>query len=291
MSTLTKLCLPPTRSVHPINFTVPAKSCDCHAHVIGPVSKFPYSENRSYTPPEASLESYQQLHQDLGIERAVIVQPSIHGLDNRVTIDAIERYGSGARGVVVIDESVDQEKLEYFDNVGVRGVRVNLLFRGGIDFSNIEKLIERILPLNWHLQLLMDVSTLLDSLHQLEKLPVDLVFDHMGHMKTDKGLAHAGFQALIHLLSERKAWAKVSGNYRISSAGPPYTDAIPFAQALIAAAPDRVVWGSDWPHPSLYSHMPNDGDLLNSLIDFAPGSDIRDRILVDNPATLYGFEK
>ena len=291
MNTSTHLCLPPNPSIRPISFTVPAGACDCHAHVIGPVLKFPLTDNRSYTPPEASLESYQQLHQDLGIERAVIVQPSVHGLDNRVTIDAIERYGSGARGVVVIDESVNQEKLEHFDGVGVRGVRVNLLFRGGIDFSNIEKLVEKILPFNWHLQLLIDVSTLLDSLHHLEKLPLDLVFDHMGHMATDKGLNHEGFQALIQLLSERKAWVKVSGNYRISSEGPPYADAIPFAQALIAAAPDRVVWGSDWPHPSLYSHMPNDGDLLNSLMDFAPDPDIRNRILVDNPATLYGFKQ
>ena len=285
------LCLPPHSAVNSLEFSVPPYSCDCHAHIIGPVTLFPQIEDRSYSSPEASLESYQTLHRELGIRRAIIVQPSIYGYDNRVTINAISRYGAtSARGIAVVTPQILDSELETLHLGGIRGVRFNLLFKGGASLEDLEYIAQKIAGFKWHIQLLIDVSQLEAIASRLRKLPVPVIFDHMGHMPTNLGVQHSGFQTLINLMKEGCAWAKVSGNYRISSAGPPYRDAIPFAQALIAASPDRVVWGTDWPHPGLYKKMPNDGDLLGALDDYAPSSKLKQKILVDNPEKLYGFD-
>ncbi|MGD8477661.1 MAG: amidohydrolase family protein [Burkholderiales bacterium] len=282
-------CLAPDPHPRPPRFAMPAKACDCHAHVLGPPDKYPYVANRSYTPPTALLEDYQALHRVLGIERAVIVQPSVHGTDNAVTLDGITGYGPNARGIAVVDASVSERELQRLHDGGMRGVRLNLLFGGGVGLETLEPLAERIADFGWHVQLLFDARDLVELAPRLRKLPVTVVVDHMGHMKTQHGISHPGFQTLLDLVRDGVCWVKLSGNYRISSDGPPYKDAIAFARALIEAAPEHMVWGTDWPHPALEDFMPNDGDLLDAVDDYAPEADLKQAILADNPARLYGF--
>jgi len=286
---MTTPCLAPDPNPRPPKFPMPAKACDCHAHVLGPPDKYPYVANRSYTPPTALLGDYQTLHRILGIERAVIVQPSVHGTDNKVTLDAIAGYGPDARGIAVVDTDVSERELQRLHDGGIRGVRLNLLFGGGVGLNALEPLAQRIADLGWHVQLLLDARDLVNLAPRLRSLPVPVVVDHMGHMKTGHGIDHPGFQALLELARDGICWIKLSGNYRVSSDGPPYRDAIPFARALIEAAPQHMVWGTDWPHPALNDVMPNDGDLLDALDDYAPEADMKRAILVDNPARLYGF--
>ncbi len=286
---MTKPCLGPDPKPRPPKFAVPAKACDCHAHVLGPPEKYPYVAERSYTPPTALLEDYQSLHRVLGIERAVIVQPSVHGTDNRVTLDGIAGYGADARGIAVVNTDVTDRKLQRLHEGGMRGVRLNLLFGGGGGLHTLEPLAQRIADMGWHVQLLLDARDLVELAPRLRSLPVPVVVDHMGHMNVAQGIEHPGFQMLVKLVRDGVCWIKLSGNYRISSAGPPYKDVIPFARALIEAAPQHMVWGTDWPHPALNDFMPNDGDLLDALDDYAPEADLKRAILVDNPANLYGF--
>ena len=269
---------------------MPEGACDCHAHVIGPADTYPLVADRSYTPPAATLEAYKHLHQVLGIQRAVIVQPSVHGTDNRVTLDAIAGYGTAARGVAVVEETVSDKELAALHDGGVRGLRLNVLFGGGVGLQAMEPLAHRIAAMGWHIQLLLDASHMEELAPRIRRLPVPVVVDHMGHMDVAKGLEHPGFQALLGLVRDGLCWIKLSGNYRISSARPHYEDAIPFARAFIEAAPQHMVWGTDWPHPALYKAMPNDGDLVDALHDYAPTDEAKRAILVDNPAQLYGFE-
>ncbi len=287
---MTKPCLGPDPDPRPPKKPLPAKSCDCHSHIIGPLQRYGFVPQRSYTPPPALLDDYQALHRTLGIERAVIVQPSVHGTDNRVTLEGIAGYGPNARGIAVVEDSVRDRELRQLNDGGIRGLRLNVLFGGGVGLAAMEPLAARIADMGWHLQLLLDATDLAELAPRLRRLPVPFVVDHMGHMNVSKGIDHPGFQTLLSLVREGNCWIKLSGNYRISAAGPPYTDVIPFARALIDARPDRMVWGSDWPHPALTEIMPNDGDLLDALDDYAPEPEMKRAILVDNPAELYGFD-
>ena len=290
MTNETGLCLPPLDQVDTPIFKVPSEACDCHAHVFGPRKKFPFILDRSYTPPEASLNAYQNMHRQLGLTRAVIVQPSIYGNDNKATLDAIKQYGDeNARGVAVVTNNVSEAELEMLHIGGIRGVRFNLLFKGGMQLKDLEYIASKIAIFNWHIQLLIDVSELQSIADRLRRLPNEIVFDHMGHMPTNRGVNDVGFQTLINLIEEGHAWAKLSGSYRTSTASPSYKDAEVFAHALISASNKRMVWGSDWPHPGLYDNMPNDGALLNALNDYCPSDTLKKAILVDNPAQLYGF--
>ncbi len=286
---MTRPCLAPDPNPRSPKFSVPTKACDCHAHIIGPPEQYPYVPERSFTAPTALLEDYQALHRALGIERAVIVQPSVHGTANQVTLDAIAGYGANARGIAVVDASVDDHELTRLHEGGMRGIRLNVLFGGGVGLQAMEPLAQRIAGMGWHIQLLLDARDLVELVPRLRKLPVPVVVDHMGHMNVGHGIDHPGFQALIELVRDGVCWAKLSGNYRISAEGPPYKDVIAFARALIEAAPQHMVWGTDWPHPALYDLMPNDGDLLDAVDDYAPEADLKQAILVDNPARLYGF--
>ncbi len=286
---MTRPCLAPDPEPRSPRFDVPAGACDCHAHVLGPPEVYPYVADRSYTPPPASLEAYKSLHRVLGIDRSVIVQPSVHGTDNQVTLDAIVGYGPNARGVAVADASVDEPTLVRLNDGGFRGVRLNVLFGGGVGIDALEPLAERIADMGWHIQLLLDARNLVELAPRLRRLPVPAVVDHMGHMKISNGIDHPGFQTLVDLVRDGICWVKLSGNYRISAEGPPYSDAIAFAHALIEAGPERMIWGTDWPHPALNEFMPNDGDLLDALDDYAPDPELKHAILVDNPARLYGF--
>lgn len=273
------------------HFLVPAGAVDCHAHVFGPSSKYPFHPGRTYTPPDASLEEYLHLHQTLGIQRGILVQPSVYGVDNLATRHALQRLrrsGHAYRGVAVVDSSVSDNELDALHEDGFRGVRLNMLFKGGISWKDVTALADRLAERGWHLQFLVDVSEFESFETRIGQLPVPVVIDHMGHMACEKGLAQEGFQALCRALKNGHAWVKLSGAYRITSLDQtPYDDVVPFAQQLIQANPERCVWGSDWPHPHISVPMPNDGALFDELASWAPDVQTRKRILVDNPDALY----
>jgi len=268
---------------------IPAGSADCHAHIFGPQDRYPYTPNRSYTPPEASIEAYRRMLGALGFERAVIVQPSVYGTDNRCTRDAVVASGGKWRGIAVVEPGVTDSLLAELHAAGFRGVRINLLFKGGLQLDALERIARSIQPLGWHLQLLLDGRDLPDLAGRLGRLPVDFVVDHMGHMPASLGTGHAGFQTLLQLLRGGRCWVKLSGAYRISAKPQPYDDAVPFARALVETAPDKLVFGTDWPHPSISVPMPQDASLLDLLPAWAPDEATRRRILVENPARLYDF--
>lgn len=274
-------------------FELPAGACDTHAHVFGPLDRYPYTPNRSYTPPDAPPGAYLHMHDRLGIERGVLVQPSVYGTDNSLQMDTLNymrSLGKEYKGVAVVAADVSDAELDKLEAAGHCGVRMNLLFKGGIEWADVQGLAERLAERNWHIQFLVDVSDFDDLESRIRKLPVPVVVDHMGHMSCAKGINHDGFQSLLRLLADGEVWVKLSGAYRITCEQvPPYSDVVPFAQALIEANPDNCVWGSDWPHPHFSIPMPNAGDLLSLLTAWAPEEAQRRAILVENPARLYGF--
>lgn len=285
------VCAPANFSPRQPEFQAPPGACDCHAHVFGPLDQYPVVSNRVYTPAEASLEQYQHMLKTLRLERAVIVQPSVYGTDNRATLDAVEQGGENYRAVVVVDDSVSKTQLEEFHAQGARGARVNLVFRSNAELDNLKRLANKLAEVGWHMQMLVDVSQFDDIYGFVKQLPVNVVFDHIGHMPTNLGVDHPGFHAMQRLLEEERCWVKLSGSYRITQEEtPPYTDVALFARVLVETNPERLVWASDWPHPHIPVAVPNDADLLDMFGDWV-GDDVqRQQILVDNPARLYGFE-
>ena len=269
----------------------PKLSVDCHFHIFGPFDKFPLDPGRAYEPPLALVEDYLAVANAVGLERMVVVQPSPYGTDNRVTLDAVARFGrERAVAVAVIDDSFDAAALTKLLDAGVRGVRFNLVSGNGTPVEQIEALARRIAPLGWHLQVYATGEALLDLASMLARLPVPVVIDHIGGVKAAFGTGHPQFQALLRLLDGGNAWVKTC-SYRASSAGPPWSDVAANVKALVAAAPERCVWGTDWPHTHMQGSAPEAGMLLDQFFDWMPTEQTRHRILVDNPARLYGFEK
>ena len=287
---MTRPCPGPRAVTARPHWTPPPGGVDCHMHIFGPYDRYPLSPGRAYTPPEASIAMYEEVLATLGLSRTVVVQPSVYGTDNAVTLDAVEAMGRDrARAVVVVDDAVEPAALRAMHGRGARGVRFNAVSGNGTPLEQLEALVGKIAPLGWHLQLYAHAAEILALEEVLARLPVPVVIDHMGGIGArDGGADSPAFAALIRLL-EGGAWAKLCG-YR-ASAGHPYADVAPMARAMIAAAPDRCVWGTDWPHPSLFppTGMPDDGHLLDLLADWAPEDAQRRAILVDNPARLYGF--
>ena len=286
-----KYCQGPDPNTKTPSFVAPPGACDSHCHVFGPAAKFPFAEGRSYTPPDAPFEAFQKLQKVLGLERAVIVQATCHGTDNRAALDAIRRSEGRYRGVAIIDESFKDNDLELLDQGGIRGIRFSFArhLAGPPDFSRVRRIADRVRPLGWHLVLYLEREDLAASAETILSFGMPVVIDHMGRAKTGDGTAHPTFRVLLDLVRNETVWVKICGAERISTSGPPYRDAVPFAQALIEVAPDRVLWGTDWPHPNIDGEMPNDGELMNLLALSAPDEAVRNRILVDNPARLYGF--
>jgi 2-pyrone-4,6-dicarboxylate lactonase len=273
-------------------FRPPPLACDAHCHVFGPAARFPFAADASYWPPDSPFEGLQRLHKVLGIERAVIVHASCHGSDMRVTLDAIKRSKGAYRGTAIIDPSYTDKQFEDMHAGGIRGVRFNFVqhLGGRPDMGFFKKTIERIRPLGWHLILHLDSHDLVEFEGMLKSIPVPIVIDHMARVRAADGLDQQPFKVLLDFMKSENAWVKVCGAERVSSKGPPFDDAVPFAQALIAAAPERILWGTDWPHPNVGKYMPNDGDLVDLFPLMAPDAELQRRILVDNPARLYGFE-
>jgi 2-pyrone-4,6-dicarboxylate lactonase len=286
-------CAPPDFVPRKPRVAFPPHACDCHAHILGPVSRHPYSPERIYTPPDCLLPDYRAVLATLGVERAVLVQPSVYGTDNTVLLQALRAAGPAFRGVAVVDRDVGDAELAALHAQGVRGVRVNVVDvkdgAGALPLEPLRSLARRIAPRGWHLELLAHVDALANLDRDFAGFPVDVVFGHLGYMRTDKGPDAPGFQALLRLLESGRAWVKLTGPYRISTRPMPHADVGPFAGALLRVAPQRVVWGSDWPHVMVKGAMPNDGDLADLLLDWVPDADLRRGVLVDNPARLYGF--
>jgi 2-pyrone-4,6-dicarboxylate lactonase len=272
-------------------FTPPPLACDAHCHIFGPGSKFPYAKDAPYIPPDSPFEALQSLHKKLGLQRAVIVHASCHGPDMRVTLDAIARSNGAYRGTAIIDASFSEKKMQELHEGGIRGVRFNFVkhLGGRPDMKFFDRTIEMIRPMGWHLILHLDATDLMEFQDLFKRIPVPMVIDHMGRVKAAGGLQQEPFSILLSSLKNENIWVKVCGPERVSSMGPPFTDAVPFAQALIAAAPDRILWGTDWPHPNVGAHMPNDGDLVDLFARMAPDPATQRKILVENPARLYGF--
>lgn len=271
-------------------FRMPPGACDTHAHVFGPVARFPYADARSYTPPEATVERYAALLDTLGIERCVLVQGGPHGTDNRVTLDAIARLGARARGVAVIRPDLDDAQRQALHDGGMRGCRMSTVVRGGAGFEHLEALSAQTRPLGWHLVLhLRRSEELVDLAPRLRALDQPFVLDHLGHVLGDEGVEAPGFQALLGLLDTDRCWVKLASLYRSSSRPHPYEDMLPMIHRVVAARPDRLLWGSNWPHPINPVAMPNDGDLVDLIPVWVPDAAARQQMLVDNPARLYGF--
>jgi 2-pyrone-4,6-dicarboxylate lactonase len=284
------LCAAPLPDIDPPGFAMPFGVVDTHAHVVSASSNYPMVAQRSYTPPPAPEQKYLAMLDAIGCTYGVLVQISVYGTDNRYMLEVLRRNPQRLRGIAVVSPDISDRELETMHEAGVRGLRINVLFGGGIGFAAMETLAHRIKDLGWHMQFLMDVQTLPELMPRMMKLPVAGIVDHMGHTPVAAGLSSPGFTALRELVVGHGYWVKLSGAYRISDRFPAFDDVTPFARALIEDAPDRMVWGSDWPHVSLDdARMPNTGHLRNLLAQWAPDESVRHRILVDNPARLYGF--
>jgi predicted TIM-barrel fold metal-dependent hydrolase len=272
-------------------FRPPPLACDAHCHIFGPASKFPYDPKASYQPPDSPFEGLQRLHQILGIERAVIVHASCHGPDMRATLDGIARSNGRYRGTAIIDEGYTEKDFQRMDEGGIRGVRFNFVkhLGGRPDMAFFQRTVARVKEMGWHLILHLDATDLVELDAMLKQIPVPMVIDHMGRVKAADGLDQPPFKVLLEWMRNERFWVKVCGPERVSSKGPPFDDAVPFARKLIEAAPDRILWGTDWPHPNVGKHMPNDGDLMDLFAQMAPTPELQKKILVDNPARLYGF--
>jgi len=272
-------------------FTPPPLATDAHCHVFGPAATFPFAPGRAYTPADAPKERLAALHKALGIERAVIVQASCHGTDNRAMLDAIAASGGRYRGIAIVDESFGENDYAALHDGGIRGVRFNFVkhLGGRPDLTVVHHVLQRIRPFGWHLVVHLDAADIVELSGLLRGLPVPFVIDHMGRVQAAAGLQQEPFRALLDLVQLDTCWVKVCGAERVSTEGPPFHDAVPFARALIDAAPDRVLWGTDWPHPNVGRHVPDDGDLVGLVAAMAPDEAVRRKLLVDNPARLYDF--
>lgn len=273
---------------------MPARACDTHAHIMGPVARYAYSPARIYTPPDCLLADYLHMLDTIGVERAVLVQPSVYGTDNTVMLEAMKTAGSRLRGVAVVEDDISDEELKKLADAGVRGVRVNIVDvkdrkPGTLPMASLSKLARRIAPLGWHMELLMHADEFPDLDTEFADFPVEIVLGHLGYMTQGAPLDHPGFQALLRLIKAGRAWVKLTGPYRITATPLPYADTVPAAKALLEANRERVIWGTDWPHVMLKGRMPNDGELADVLSDWIPDQALRQQVLVRNPERLYGF--
>jgi predicted TIM-barrel fold metal-dependent hydrolase len=288
----------------PVSFDVPAGACDCHTHIHGDPEKFPFFSGRVYTPEMALPDEMTALHKALHLQRVVIVTPSVYGTDNSATLYGMKARGADARGVAVIDDKTPERELDAMGRAGVRGIRLNLA-TGGVNDPAVGRqrflaAIERITSRHWHVQMNTNLAMISAIKEQVAASPVAVVFDHFGGAWAELGPQQPGFAELVELVRSGQVYVKISAAYRVSRLAPDYADVVPLAQALIGANPDRVVWGTDWPHPATTPPggkatdvtplmQIDDGRLLNQLPVWAPDPAIRKKILVDNPARLYAF--
>ncbi len=289
-----KPCPPPDANPkRPARLTLPEGACDTHGHIFGPAASYPWNPARGYTPPDALPAAYEALHKALGLSRGVLTQPSVYGTDNRCMLDYVSRNLDRMRAVVAVGPEVDDKTLATMHDQGARGIRVNLADPGGnpfASFADLGKLAQRLKAMGWHIELLLHVHQMDDVIGEIRRLPVDISIGHLGYMPAAMGVTHAKYKAFLDLVADGRCWVKLTAPYRITALREmPYADVTPFARALVACRSDRVLWGTDWPHPICPVPMPNDGVLTDHLAEWIPDDAVRRRVLVDNPAALFGF--
>jgi 2-pyrone-4,6-dicarboxylate lactonase len=287
-------CLPPDRKPRRPNVALPKGSIDTHVHVFEP--GYALSSGRGYNPPHSTLADLKHLHATLGVDRVVFTQPSVYGIDNAAILDAMAALNAEtpnrARAVVAIGMEIADHALAALDAAGVRGVRLNTDNKGGmpIGFDEIPTLAARIGAFGWHIEFLFPGKDIVELMPVFRSLKVPMSIGHFAYQPATAGVAAPGFQALLTLMREGNTWMKISGANRVSATDlPPYDDVKPMAHALIEAAPDRIMWGTDWPHPNKYVANPNDGDLVDAFGDWVTDDALRRRIMVDTPASFYRF--
>lgn len=285
---------PPTFHPNPSKpaYVPPAGAVDAHCHVFGPAARFPYAPERKYTPTDAPKEMLFSLRRHLGFTRSVIVQASCHGRDNAAMIDALEAEPETTRGVAVVAPSVSDEDLQMMDRAGVRGVRFNFLKRlvDTAPRDDFQRIAERVAEFGWHVVVYFEMQDLPELEPFLRGLPTTVVVDHMGRPDVAAGADAAPFRAFVDMLEDEKFWVKVGCPERLTVEGPPYHDVVPFARNLVETYSDRVLWGTDWPHPNMKSHIPDDGLLVDLIPSIAPTPDLQRKLLVANPSRLYWGE-
>lgn len=280
----------PKPETTPPQVKFPSRSCDCHAHVFGPQGRYPYLPDAGYIPPDALVDDYVRMLRAIGCERGVLVQPSIYGTDNTLLLDTLRADVFTLRGVVVLGPKVTDTELQEMHRLGVRGVRINLAsVTPGLAIEHTLALGPRLKELGWHMQFYVDLKKMPDIADKLARLPITVVIDHFGRVPAADGVKSPAFQSLLKLMQRDHCWAKLMGPYFISSQAPAFPDVAPLARALVAVAQDRLVWGTDWPHPGARALMPNDGTLADLAAEWVPDEKVRRKILSSNPARLYGF--
>ncbi len=273
----------------PPKLKAPAKACDCHMHIYD--SRFPIAPSATLKPADAKPSDYRLLQERLGTSRNVVVTPSTYGTDNSCTLDAIATIGATARGVGVVDTTVADAELKRLDRLGIRGIRFNLVQSGATTIDMVEPLSKRVNDLGWHVQVHMLGDKIVEAESLWRRLSSPIVFDHLARVPQPAGVDHPSFALVLELIDKGRTWVKLSSAYQDSKVGPPsYADTSKVAAAFAKAAPERMVWGSDWPHPTEKPNAkPDDAILFDLLAQWAPDEAIRNRILIDNPAALYGF--
>ena len=270
---------------------LPAGAWDTHAHVCGPIQTYPLVANRLYNPPVASVTDYLHMLDTLGVQRGVLVQPSVYGTDNRALLDGLVQAQGRLRGVAVLPYDVSPDEVRHLHRMGVRGVRCNIVDlkegKGQLPLAGLQQLARTIAPLGWHLEFLMHVNEFPDLHRQMRTLPVPLVFGHLGYVPTSVG-GSEGFEGLLDLARAGQAWIKMTAPYRLTPESSPYASVAPVARLLCQQVPDRLLWGSDWPHVFIKTPMPNDGDLLDLMGSWMSSSADLHAIWVDHPKHLYG---
>ena len=273
------------------NFMVPRGSVDAHCHVFGPAAHFPFSSQRKYTPCDASKEQLFELRDFLGFERSVIVQATCHGNNNDALEDALLNSNDKARGIASVGVDIDHATLRRLDQAGVRGVRFNFVKRlvDNAPKDIFKKISKMIAEYGWHIVVYVESQDLEELVPFLKALPTTIVFDHMARPDVTKGTDSKEFNLLMKLMENEKFWCKTTCPERLTKIGPEYnySDVLPFMQKLVTTFPDRVLWGTDWPHPNMKSHMPDDGKLVDIIEMFAPDITTQKKLLVDNPLRLY----
>jgi 2-pyrone-4,6-dicarboxylate lactonase len=286
-------CQPPDPNPKKPEITPPPGSVDTHAHIYGPFDRFPLAHPRNYTPHPLGFETYCRVLDALGIDRAVIVQGSANGANHAVTLDAIARSEGRFRGICIVRPETPMEDIDALADTGICGLRVSATAPGGLRPAHVEPMMAKAKELGWLVEIhLRNIDELLPLISWIEKANVPVLIDHLGRPRGGQGVDRDAFQALLAMLRDTDhVWAKICSWYRLSDSGPPYEDMRPFVEALIAARPDRLVWGTNWPHPNITIPMPNDGFLLDQLMEWAGDRDLQRMILCDNPTHLHGFDR
>jgi D-galactarolactone isomerase len=286
----TQQSAPWSSGTEPPELKAPPNACDCHMHIYE--SRFPVAPNAKLRPPDATADDYRRLQKRIGVTRNVVVTPSTYGTDNSCSLDAIARLGATARGVAVVDTNVADAELRRLDSLGMRGIRFNLVQSGATTIDMLEPLSKRVNDLGWHVQIHMLGHQIVEVAELLQRLPSPIVFDHMARIPEPAGVDHPAFALVLKLIDRGRTWVKLSGAYMDTRTGPPtYADVSKVARAYVKASPERMVWASDWPHPTEKADAkPDDAILFDLLADWAPQEAVRNRILVDNPAALYRFD-